>query len=182
MGDTPDHVKAAIFTRELVRRDHTPDVNTIGGESPNSGGRGETWTENPTGWVIFFAVIGAVMFGFPTQRWIPTLIGAGLFGLVPWLAARLLGGRRVVPRLPRIRGLGAWPAWTIVGAGLGVLAGFGVAAAVEAFDGPAADLARGIAVISAACAVLATMLRLVLGLFVKPAKKAGENPVPRRMR
>jgi hypothetical protein len=181
MGDKPEHIKAADFTAELVRRDpYAPAKNSY--TDASSSVRGETWIENPWGWVFFFGVIGAVMIGFPTKHPVGFAVGAVVFGGAPWLASAIVGGRRVFPRLPRLRGLGAWPAWTIVGAGIGVLAGFGLAAAVDALDAPLAELWRGVVIVAAGFAALATVLRLVLGLFVKPRKAVAPSDVPRRER
>jgi hypothetical protein len=169
MAGKPLHEQAADITRELTRPDpYAPAQNryTTAADSV----RGETWVENPWGWVIFFGVIGAVMVGFPTKSIIGALIGSVLFGSPPAILAHIVGGGRVRLALPRLRGLGPWPAWSIAGVALGVAAAFGVASMIDVTADMDAAAWRGAAIVVAFVTVLTTMVRLVLGLFVKTPK------------
>jgi hypothetical protein len=167
MSGTPDHIKAAEFTRELTRPDYdVPAKNSYVGAS-DIGGYRVTWIENPWGWVVFFGVIGMGMVGMPTKGWLGAVIGAAVFGATLAVLAFVVGGKRVQFKLPRPRTLGPWPAWTIGGLALGVTAGFGLAAGVDVLDEPDALLLRGIGIVAAGFAVLATLVRLALGLFFR---------------
>lgn len=176
MAERPLHKQAEDFTREFVRRDYNEPGQQYRFKTAADDISGETWVENPSGWVIFFGVVGAVMFGFPTKNIFAALVGAVVFGSPPAILAHILGGGRVRLGLPRLRGLGPWPAWTLAGAALGVAAAFGLASWVGALNEVNAAVWRGVGIVVAFFTVLTTVVRLVLGLFVRTPKTKPTPP------